>query len=218
MRTDTPTFTLTDAATRGCDGILKHTGYVVKTAKKMSNNNRFLADDLIQEGMLGLIEAERKYDPDKGIKFLSFARHDIHAKMFLHKRHFRKPITIPRGFTERDWWKEMKLTEEEFFDNINNISSDLCHDIKDNGDSQLDKAIDAQEREILHDAINAVYSRVSDKGRQIIRERILARKIRPLKDIAKEWGVSVKAPSHMCQRLMEKITKEALVKLREVKA
>lgn len=47
-------------------------------------------DDLIQEGYIGLLTAERSYDPSKGIKFSTYATLCIRNAMFLYIRQNKK--------------------------------------------------------------------------------------------------------------------------------
>src|SRR4051794_41804617 len=46
--------------------------FVVSVAKKFQNRGVPLVD-LIGEGNLGLMTAARKFDPDRGVKFISYA-------------------------------------------------------------------------------------------------------------------------------------------------
>lgn len=46
--------------------------FVISVAKKYQNNGLSLVD-LIQEGNLGLIEASKRWDPNRGVKFISYA-------------------------------------------------------------------------------------------------------------------------------------------------
>lgn len=52
--------------------IRKHQGIVIKIARKWTGRGLdFL--DLVQEGNLGLLAAYEKFDPDKGVKFITYA-------------------------------------------------------------------------------------------------------------------------------------------------
>jgi RNA polymerase sigma-32 factor len=52
--------------------------YVLKVAYRYARR-RTPADELAQEGMLGLLRAIELYDPDRGVRFLTYARYWIEA-------------------------------------------------------------------------------------------------------------------------------------------
>ncbi|MGH7541134.1 MAG: sigma-70 family RNA polymerase sigma factor, partial [Gemmatimonadota bacterium] len=69
--------------------------FVISVAKKYQNRGMpFL--DLIQEGNVGLVTAARKFDPDQGVKFISYAvwwiRQAILASLAKHSRSVRLPL------------------------------------------------------------------------------------------------------------------------------
>jgi RNA polymerase primary sigma factor len=69
--------------------------FVVSVAKKFQNRGVPLVD-LIGEGNLGLMTAARKFDPDRGVKFISYAvwwiRQAIQAAIARHGRPVRVPL------------------------------------------------------------------------------------------------------------------------------
>ena len=69
--------------------------FVVSVAKKFQNRGVPLMD-LIGEGNLGLMTAARKFDPDRGVKFISYAvwwiRQAIQAAIARHGRPVRVPL------------------------------------------------------------------------------------------------------------------------------
>lgn len=60
--------------------VLAHLRFVTKIARNFSGYGLSVAD-LIQEGNIGLIKAVSKFDPDQGVRLVSFAVHWIRAEM-----------------------------------------------------------------------------------------------------------------------------------------
>src|SRR6059036_1779679 len=69
--------------------------FVISVAKKYQNRGMPLID-LIGEGNVGLLTAARKFDPDQGVKFISYAvwwiRQAILAAIARHGRTVRVPL------------------------------------------------------------------------------------------------------------------------------
>src|SRR5688500_7629436 len=69
--------------------------FVISVAKKYQNRGMALTD-LIGEGNVGLMTAARKFDPDQGVKFISYAvwwiRQSILASLARHGRTVRVPL------------------------------------------------------------------------------------------------------------------------------
>jgi RNA polymerase sigma-32 factor len=60
--------------------VLSHLRYVVRIAKTYLGYGLTLAD-LVQEGTVGLMKAVRRFDPDQGVRLVSFAVHWIKAEI-----------------------------------------------------------------------------------------------------------------------------------------
>ena len=69
--------------------------FVVSVAKRYQNRGLAFGD-LIQEGNIGLVTAATKFDPDQGVKFISYAvwwiRHAILASLARQSRSVRLPL------------------------------------------------------------------------------------------------------------------------------
>src|SRR5437879_3159624 len=60
--------------------VLSHLRLVVSVSRKYSGYGLSQAD-LIQEGNIGLMKAVRRFDPERGVRLVSFALHWIKAEM-----------------------------------------------------------------------------------------------------------------------------------------
>ena len=60
--------------------VISHLRFVVHIAKSYAGYGLPIAD-IIQEGNLGLLKAVKKFDPDKGVRLVSFAVHCIKAEI-----------------------------------------------------------------------------------------------------------------------------------------
>jgi RNA polymerase primary sigma factor len=87
--------------------------FVISVAKKYQNRGVGLSD-LIQEGNVGLVTAARKFDPDQGVKFISYAvwwiRQAILSALANQGRAVRVPLNrasdLAKIFRERERLKQ----------------------------------------------------------------------------------------------------------------
>lgn len=87
--------------------------FVISVAKKYQNRGVPLSD-LIQEGNVGLLIAARKFDPDQGVKFISYAvwwiRQTIMSALAHHGRSVRVPLNraaeLSKIFRVREEFKQ----------------------------------------------------------------------------------------------------------------
>ncbi len=61
--------------------VLSHLRYVVRVAKGFTGYGLPISD-LVQEGNIGLMKAVKTFDPDRGVRLVSFANHWIKAEIY----------------------------------------------------------------------------------------------------------------------------------------
>lgn len=113
--------------------------FVISVAKKYQNRGVALTD-LIQEGNVGLITAARKFDPDQGVKFISYAvwwiRQAILAALANHGRPVRVPLNrasdLARIFREKERYKQRhgKEPELEKLGRLTNLTPELVESLQ----------------------------------------------------------------------------------------
>lgn len=60
-------------------------------------------EDLVQEGMLGLWKAAEKFNPDKGVKFLTYAQYWINAYITHYCFEQLRTVRVPRNAAVKAW-------------------------------------------------------------------------------------------------------------------
>ena len=77
--------------------IVSYRPLVFWIAGKIRVSNSDLKQDIIQEGMLALINAVDKFEPSQGYKFSTYAYHKIHGQIInmLERSEKRAPVPVP---------------------------------------------------------------------------------------------------------------------------
>ena len=92
--------------------IVSYRALVYWIAGKIHASSPELRQDIIQEGMLALIQAVDKYDVSLGYKFTTYAYHKIHGRIinFLERSEMKAPLPVPDEYlvsteydTGEDW-------------------------------------------------------------------------------------------------------------------
>jgi RNA polymerase primary sigma factor len=108
--------------------------FVISVAKKYQNRGVSLTD-LIQEGNVGLVTAARKFDPEQGVKFISYAvwwiRQAILASLANQGRAVRVPLNrasdLARIFREKERLKQ-ELRREPTADELS-VATELTPEL-----------------------------------------------------------------------------------------
>jgi len=94
--------------------IMTNLRLVVKLAKEYKRRWTDLVD-LIQEGNVGLSEALTRFDPERGVKFTSYAQYWIRAMILNYLMNFMRPVRIGRSRAGRKLFYNLKKARRQLF-------------------------------------------------------------------------------------------------------
>lgn len=75
--------------------------HITKIEANKMTNRHMPVEDLMQEGLVGLLEAAKRYDPTKGIRFTTYARWWVRAQITRCIENTGRLIRIPGGAIEQ---------------------------------------------------------------------------------------------------------------------
>ena len=83
-----------------------------------------LKQDIIQEGMLALIRAVDKFEPEREFKFSTYAYHKIHGQIInmLERSEKKAPLPVPDEWLQNDEYEEDYSSGDEWLDVSQSIS------------------------------------------------------------------------------------------------
>ena len=114
----------------------RHTGLVRFLVRRYAAKGEAY-DDLVQVGMVGLLGAIDRYEPDRGVRFASFARPSILGEL---KRHFR----------DKTWAARVPRRLQELSLNISTAEADLFQELgRSPTAAEVAERLDCEEDEVL---------------------------------------------------------------------
>lgn len=174
--------------------------FVVKIACEYRNYGLGLKD-LIQEGNIGLMTAVKKFDPDKGVRLITYAAWWI-------KSHIQEYILKTKGLVKRG---ARELKKSLFYRNAlpakgidtgADFSLDAPINIEDNaGKTHLERIADtaalqedivetAQEETLLKKDVSLALKRLNEKEKLVIEKRILSEDPVSLREVGAELNLT----------------------------
>ena len=143
--------------------------FVITVAKEYQINDVALSD-LINEGNIGLIEAAKRYNPDKGFKFISYAIWWIRKYIFEYLTNVSRNVRIPanRVNSLNVLNNKISLLEQTSFSNVDvqEILSEFDNEMNNDEDenmkmSKSKKLIDVKNIEPKDNMIKPVTPKVN---------------------------------------------------------
>jgi RNA polymerase sigma-32 factor len=108
--------------------VLAHLRFVVHVAKGYTGYGLALGD-LIQEGNIGLMKAVKRFDPDHGVRLVSFAVHWIRAEMHEFILRNWRIVKVATTKAQRKLFFNLRKSKKRLgwlsFDEVNAVAKDL---------------------------------------------------------------------------------------------
>ena len=157
---------------------------MVRTIARQFTKNPIEMKDLMQEGYIGLIEAAKRYDPDAGVKFDSYASWWV--RKYIREYIIRHGQTVSLPFKTRDYHRSATLDMDRPLYQEENGPVRFA-DLLTDGKTPETERIRQEEHQRLNEAID----KLSARERQIICKIYgIGQKKVPQKQIAQQLGIT----------------------------
>ena len=162
--------------------VMSHLRFVVHIARSYNGYGLPLAD-LIQEGNVGLMKAVRRFNPEKGVRVVSFAVHWIKAEIHEFILRNWRIVKIATTKSQRNLFFNLRSAKKELqwlsADEAKAVAEDLGVEVRDvmememrltSRDAAFDAPVDEDEDAIAYSPSLYLESKGADPAEQVERE------------------------------------------------
>lgn len=169
--------------------LINHNVAFVLSMCRRSANKGCRLDDLVQEGMIGLLKAVEHFDPKKGNRFSTYASWWIRAYVQKYLRDMRatvKPVVTSPGQARfalpRDFSLDTPVGDDDETTHLDRL--------EDFSPGPEDRFLREEHSDEVREALDRVKKRIGGLGMDIISRRLGEDDPRTLEEIGKDWGLS----------------------------
>lgn len=209
--------------------VLGNLRFVISVAKMYQNQGMDLMD-LISEGNIGLIKAAEKFDPDNGVKFISYAVWWVKQSIKSSLNEYARTIRIPSNLVQESQKMRKRddvfdkdgneiITEEDdhihnlpycvgLFNEINEDGDMLIDLIPNRGINETDYLLNSPEE--IKKKVNLMLSVLDDRERIIITKYFgLTGSESNLEDLGEEFGCTKERIRQLRDKAIKKLRNES---------
>jgi RNA polymerase primary sigma factor len=166
-------------------------GFIEYWSRRLKGNG-VDSEDLVSEGAIGVMLALDRFDPSRGLKFITFAKLFIKNQMFMAIANMGRPVRIPswafkqigKGCFDGET-KSYVLNQTMSFDDIVGEDELTLAEILPDNSEDLGESLDAKNR---HQLVRDAIASLPEKERSIIYDRFIMGET--LQTIASKQGVT----------------------------
>jgi RNA polymerase primary sigma factor len=181
---------------RAADRLITHNTKIVVTIANKNKGRGIEIDDLIQQGNLGLIDALKRFDPSKNVRFTTFAGSYVLKSINKLIDDCGRVVRIPvnqeyERYLDKKAGKEVANLSPVLIDDF--VSSDDESSTKATNMFSVEPAIEVEhDRRHVNAKANSLLSQLKDRDRQVMElfYGVNCSGSRSAKDIAEELGMT----------------------------
>jgi RNA polymerase sigma-32 factor len=184
---------------------------VVRLARKHDRTNGRALPDLIQEGSLGLVEAVRRFQPDKGVRLSTYAVFWIRAFMLKFTLDNVRLVRQGRSRESRSaFFAGVVATSEISLEApAAGLRGGTLGDTLVDPHAPADALLEAAEAAARsHAGMERVASQLDQRARAILEQRLLTDEPAPLREVAEEFSISGERVRQIEQKVILALRRE----------
>lgn len=207
------------------EDIVEHNLYIASILSKRYADKGIEYDDIYQVACLGLLYAVERFDPERNMRFATFATPTVTGEI---KKYFRDKgnyIRVPRRLyeifvkAEKIRRSNAEVTDEELARRLqipvsllqqaqNMGSSAFIQSLEEEtGEGSTAELIGQEDKSFImiedHDFVDYCFSKLSEREAEFVRMRYFDEQSQ--REIAEKWGVSQMYVSRLERKVLEKI-------------